>query len=51
MLAKDGNGTTNFENGNENGWPARKKEKKQRIRRLEQEKTTFKNTLTMQLEM
>jgi len=28
MLAKDGNGTTNFENGNENGWPAGKKEKK-----------------------
>ena len=40
MLAKDGNGTTDFKNGNEDGWPARRR--KDQVRRLEKEKTLHK---------
>jgi len=47
MLAKDGNGTTNFEDGNENGWPARNRRKKKTVRHRHKSKTkdtTTKNT-------
>jgi hypothetical protein len=46
MLAKNGNGTTNFKNGNEDGWPA--SEEKNQVRRLEKEKTPHNRKLTMQ---
>ena len=30
MLAQDGNGPTDFEDGNEDGWPARRRKKKKK---------------------
>ena len=50
MLAKDGDGTADFENGNEDGWPAEWDKKEPKVRNLEQEKNTIKKELTMQWE-
>jgi hypothetical protein len=53
MLAQDGNGPTNFEDGNEDGWPARrrKKKKKEPISKTQRHKKTPHNRkLTMQWE-
>ena len=36
MLTKNGNGTTDFKNGNEDGWPA--SEEKKQVRRLEKQR-------------
>ena len=49
MLAKDGDGPADFENGNKDGWPA-EWDKKNQVRRLEQEKNTTNKELTMQWE-
>jgi hypothetical protein len=50
MLAKDGNGTTDFKNGNEDGWPARRnKELSQALMGKERHPHT-KQILTMQWE-
>ena len=50
MLAKDGDGPTDFENGNENGGPAEWDKKEHRVRRLEQGKRTPEKELTRQWE-
>jgi hypothetical protein len=54
MLAKDGNGTADFENGNEDGWPVwvnKKGKSKNQVRRLEKERTPHNRKLTRQWEM
>jgi hypothetical protein len=50
MLAKDGNGPTDFKNGNKNGWPARRKEPSKTTKRTRKDIPQKKRNLTMQWE-